>query len=34
MQIYGEMMRMLEAGTFDIAHLDTWLRGFAKAERE
>lgn len=32
MQIYAEMMQMLEEGTFDIAHLDLWLRGFAKAE--
>ena len=29
MQIYAEMMQMLESGTFDIAHLDPWLRGFA-----
>lgn len=28
MQIYAEMMRMFETGTFDIAHLDPWLRGF------
>ena len=33
-QIYAEMMQMLEAGTFDIAHLDPWLRGFARAEAE
>ena len=32
MQIYAEMMQMLESATFDIAHLDPWLRGFAKAE--
>jgi death on curing protein len=32
MQIYAEIMQMFEAGTFDIAHLDPWLRGFAKAE--
>lgn len=31
-QIYSEMMQMLETGTFDIAHLDPWLRGFATAE--
>jgi len=31
-QIYAEMMQMFEAGTFDIAHLDPWLREFAKAE--
>jgi len=29
MQVYGEMMQMFETGTFDIAHLDPWLRGFA-----
>ena len=31
MQIHAEMMQMLETGTFDIAHLDAWLRGFARA---
>jgi len=31
-QIYAVMMQMFEAGTFDIAHLDPWLRAFAKAE--
>jgi death on curing protein len=30
MQIHAEMMRMFESGTFDIAHIDPWLRGFAK----
>lgn len=34
MQIYAEMMQMFESGTFDIAHLDPWLRGFARAEGE
>jgi death on curing protein len=34
MQLHVEMMQMFEAGTFDIAHLDPWLRGFAKAESE
>jgi len=29
MQIYAEMMQMFEARTFDIAHLEPWLRGFA-----
>jgi death-on-curing protein len=29
MQIYADMMQMFESGTFDIAHLDPWLRGFA-----
>ena len=28
-QIYSEMMQMFEAGQFDIAHLEPWLRGFA-----
>ncbi len=32
MRIYAEMMQMFESGTFDIAHLDPWLRGFAKVE--
>ena len=31
MQIYAEMMQMFESGTFDIAHLDPWLRSFAVA---
>jgi death on curing protein len=30
MQIHAEMIQMLEAGTFDIAHLDPWLRAFAQ----
>ena len=34
MQIHTEMMQMFETGTFDIAHLDPWLRGFARAEGE
>jgi death on curing protein len=34
LQIHAEMMQMLESGTFDIARLDPWLRGFATAERE
>jgi len=34
MQIYTEMMEMLESGTFDIADLDPWLRGFTSAEGE
>lgn len=29
MQIYDEMIAMLETRTFDIAHLEPWLRGFA-----
>lgn len=31
MQIYAEMMRMFESGTFDIAHLEPWLREFASS---
>jgi death-on-curing protein len=30
LQIHDEMIRMLESGTFDIAYLDQWLRGFAE----
>lgn len=29
MQIYREMIGMFEAGTFDIAHLEPWLRQLA-----
>ena len=29
MQIHAEMMKLLESGTFDIAHLEPWLRDFA-----
>ena len=29
MVIHTEMLDMLEAGTFDIAHLEPWLRAFA-----
>jgi death-on-curing protein len=29
-QIYAEMMDMFEIGTFDIAHLEPWLRRFAR----
>lgn len=32
LQIHVEMMQMFEAGSFDIAHLEPWLRGFAKIE--
>ncbi|MFM8766772.1 MAG: type II toxin-antitoxin system death-on-curing family toxin [Rubrivivax sp.] len=28
MQIHAEMIRMLETGSFDMAHLEPWLRGF------
>ena len=31
LQIYAEMMQMLESGTFDISHLDHWLRSFASS---
>lgn len=31
MQIHAEMIQMFEAGTFDLAHLDPWLRAFAVA---
>jgi len=33
MQIHAEIIQMFEAGTFDIAHLDPWLRAFAVAAR-
>lgn len=29
MQIHAEMTKMFESGTFDIAHLEPWLREFA-----
>jgi len=29
LQVHAEMIEMFETGTFDIAHLDPWLRGFA-----
>ena len=29
MQIHAGMIEMLETRTFDIAHLEPWLRGFA-----
>ena len=32
MQIYAEMMQMLESGTFDIGRIEPWLRGFARKE--
>jgi len=31
-RIFKEMLQMLETGTFDLAHLDPWLRAFAKTE--
>jgi len=30
MQIYDEMIKLFEADTFDIAHLEPWLRSFAR----
>lgn len=30
--IHEEMLQMFEAGTFNIAHLEPWLRGFAVAQ--
>jgi death-on-curing protein len=30
-QISTKMMQMFESGTFDIAHIEPWLRGFAVA---
>ena len=32
MQIYVEMMQTFESGSFDIAHLEPWLRSFASAK--
>lgn len=29
MQIHSEMMNFFDSGTFDVAHLDPWLRSFA-----
>ena len=29
MEIFAEMIEMLEPGTFDIAHIEPWLRSFA-----
>lgn len=29
MQIHADMMRMFESGSFDIAHIEPWLRSFA-----
>jgi len=28
MQIYADVMPIFGSGTFDVAHLDPWLRGF------
>jgi death-on-curing protein len=32
MQIHAEMIQMFETGTFDIAHLEPWLRAFARPD--
>lgn len=29
-QIHADMMRMFDSGSFDIAHLEPWLRRFAQ----
>ena len=31
MQFHKEMIQMFESDTFDIAHIDPWLRSFASA---
>lgn len=31
MQVHKEMIQMFESDTFDIAHVDPWLRSFASA---
>lgn len=31
-QIHAEMIQMFDAGTFDLSHLDLWLRGFASPQ--
>ena len=30
MQIHYELIQIFESGTFDFAHLEPWLRGFAE----
>ena len=32
LQIYEEMLHMLESGTFDIAHIEPWLREFVSLQ--
>jgi len=32
MKIHAEMIQMFETGTFNIAHLEPWLRSFAQTE--
>lgn len=29
MQIHPEMLQMLETSTFDLEHIEPWLRGFS-----
>ncbi len=33
MQIFAELIAMFENSTFDIAHLEPWLRAFAVADK-
>jgi death-on-curing protein len=33
MEIFAEMIEMLESGTFDIAHIEPWLRSFSIEHR-
>ena len=32
LQIHAEMIQMFESGTFDLAHLEPWLRGFSSRD--
>jgi hypothetical protein len=32
MDIHLEMMQMFDSGTFDLAHIDPWLRRFAEEQ--
>jgi death on curing protein len=32
MKIHAEMIQMFESGTFNIAHLEPWLRSFVQTE--
>lgn len=32
MKIHAEMIQMFDTGTFNIAHLEPWLRSFAQTE--
>jgi death-on-curing protein len=31
MQIHAELMQFFDSGTFDVAHLEPWLRSFVRA---